>query len=57
MVVIAAVAASVLAIGKRIRVIAERVTLRLCILLRVGVLIKEEVLVRRGSVVVQAEIV
>ena len=45
-VVAAAVALSVLAIGKRIKgATAEQVLLRLCILLQVGVLIGGEVLV------------
>ena len=56
-VVVVAAAAGVLAIGKKVGVIAKRVTLWLYILLQVGVLIKEEVLVKKRSVVVQVEIV
>ena len=44
--------AGVLAIGKRVRVIAEQVTLRPYILPRVGVLIREKVSVGGKSVVV-----
>ena len=51
-VVVAAAAAGVLAIGKRVGVIAERVTLRLYILLQVRVLMGGEVLVKEESVVV-----
>ena len=51
------VAPSILAIGERIRgAVVERVPLRLCVLLRVGVLMGGEVLVGRG-VVAQAGIV
>jgi len=54
----AAVVPSVLVIGKRVKgVTVERVPLWLCVLLQVGVLIGGEVLVGRGSVVTQAEIV
>ena len=56
-VVVAVTAAGVLAIGKRIRVTAEQVTLQPYILLQVEVLIGEEVLVKGGSIVVQARIV
>ena len=49
---VVAVAAGVLAIGKRVGAMAERVTLRPYILPRVGVLMGEEVSVRGGSVVV-----
>ena len=52
-----AAAASVLAIGKRVRATVKWVTLQPYILLQVGVLIRGEVLVRGGSVVVQAKIV
>ena len=51
-VVVTAAVASVLAIGERVGVIVEWVTLRPYILLQVGVLIGEEVLVRGESVVV-----
>ena len=51
-VVVAAVAASVLAIGKRVRVIIKWVTLQPYILLQVGVLIKKKVSVGGRSVVV-----
>ena len=51
-VVVAAAVAGVLAIGKRVGVMAERVTLRPYILLQVGVLMGEEVSVKGGSVVV-----
>jgi hypothetical protein len=51
-VVVAAVAAGVLAIGERVGVIVEWVTLRPYILLQVGVLIGEKVLVKEESVVV-----
>ena len=51
-VVVTVTAAGVLAISERIGVTAKRVTLRLYILLQVGVLIGEEVLVKGGSVVV-----
>jgi len=55
---IAAVVPSVPAIGKRVRGAAvERVPLRLCVLLRVGVLMGGEVLVGGGSVVARVEIV
>ena len=55
--VVAIVAPSVLAIGKRVRGAAvERVPLRPCVLLRVGVLIGGEVSVG-GGVVVRAGIV
>ena len=54
---VAAAVTGVLAIGKRVGVIAERVTLRPYILLQVKVLIKKEVLVRGGSIVVQIGIV
>ena len=57
MVVVTAVAASVLAIGERVGVIVEWVTLRPYILLQVGVLIGEKVLVKEESVVVQVGIV
>ena len=56
-VVVIAVAASVLIIGKRVRVTAKRMTLRPYILLQMGVLMGEEVLIRRRSVVVQVGIV
>ena len=56
-VVVAAAAAGVLAIGERVGAMAERVTLRPCVLLRVGVLMGEEVSVGGGSVVVRAGIV
>ena len=56
-VVVAVTAAGVLAIGKRIRVTAEQVTLQPYILLQVEVLIGEEVSVRGRSIVVQARIV
>ena len=46
-----------LAIGERVRVIAEQVTLRLYILPQVGVLIGGEVLVKRKSIIIQAGIV
>ena len=51
-VVVAAVVAGVLAIGERVGVMAKWVTLRLYILLQVGVLMGEEVLVKGGSIVV-----
>ena len=51
-VTITAAAASVLVIGKRVRVTAKRVTLRPYILLQVEVLIGGEVSVRGGSVIV-----
>ena len=51
-VVVVAAVAGVLAIGKKVGVIAKRVTLWLYILLQVGVLIGEEVLVRKRSIVV-----
>ena len=57
MVAIAAAAAGVLAIGEKVKAIAKRVTLRPYILLQVGVLIGGEVSVKRGSVIVQVEIV
>ena len=56
-VVVAVVTAGVLAIGEKVGAMVEWVTLRPYILLRVGVLIGEEVLVRGGSIVVQAGIV
>ena len=56
-VVVAAVVAGVLAIGERVGVIVEWVTLRPYILLQVGVLIGEKVLVKEESVVVQVGIV
>ena len=56
-IVVTVVVASILAIGKRVGVTVKRVTLRLCILSRVGVLIRGEVLVGEESVVVRAEIV
>ena len=46
-----------LAIGERVGVTAERVTLRPYILPQVGVLMGGEVSVKRGSVVVQARTV
>ena len=52
-----AAAAGILTIGKRIRVIAEWVTLRPYILLQVGVLIRGKVSVKKKSVIVRAEIV
>ena len=55
--VVTVAVAGVLAIGERVEVMAKRVTLRPYILLRVGVLIGEEVLVKGKSIVVQAEIV
>ena len=55
--IVVAAAAGVLAIGKRVGATAEQVTLRPYILPRVGVLIRGEVSVGRGSVVVQAGIV
>ena len=54
---VAVVAASVLAIGKRVRATAEQMTLRPCILLQIGVLFRGEVLVKGRSVVVWAGIV
>ena len=56
-IVVAAAIAGVLAISKRVEVIAEQVTLQPYILPRVRVLIGEEVLVKGGSMVVQIEIV
>ena len=56
-VVIATAVAGVLAIGKRVRAITEQVTLQLYILLQVGVLIGEKVLVKEGSIIIQAGIV
>ena len=56
-VVVTVAVAGVLAIGESVEVMAKRVTLRPYILLRVGVLIGEEVLVKGKSIVVQAEIV
>ena len=55
-VVIAAVAASVLAISKKVGVTAEQITLRPYVLLRVKVLIGGEASVKGGNVVVRAEI-
>ena len=49
---VAAVAAGVLAIGKRVGVIVKWVTLQPYILLQVGVLVGGEVLVKRGSIIV-----
>ena len=51
-VAVIAAAAGVLTIGKRIRAIAEQITLQPYILLRMGVLIGGKVSVRRRSVVV-----
>ena len=51
-VVVIAVAAGVLIIGKRVKVIVEWVTLWPYILLQVGVLIGGEVLIKGRSVVV-----
>ena len=51
-IVIVAVVAGVLAIGKKVKAIAKQVTLQLYILLQVGVLIGEEVSVRGKSIVV-----
>ena len=56
-IVVAAAAASVLAISKRVGAMAERVTLRPYILLQMGVLIGEEVSVGGENMVVQAGIV
>ena len=56
-VVVVAVVASMLAIGKKVGVIVKQITLRPYILLQVGVLIGEEVSVKKKSVVIQAEIV
>ena len=50
--IVVVAAAGVLAIGKRVEVMAEWVTLRPYILPRVGVLIGGEVLVRGGSIVI-----
>jgi hypothetical protein len=51
-VVVAAAAAGVLAIGKRVGAMAKQITLQPYILLQVGVLIEREVVVRGGSVVI-----
>ena len=51
-IVVAVAAASMLAIGKRVGVTAERVTLQPYILPQVGVLIKKKISVREGSMVV-----
>ena len=51
-VVVAAAVAGVLVIGKRVGVMVEWVTLQPYILLRVGVLVGGEVLVRKKSIVV-----
>ena len=51
-IVVAVAAASVLAIGERVGVIAKQVTLRPYVLPQVGVLMEEEVLVRGGNIVV-----
>ena len=55
-VVVVVAAASVLTIGERVGVTAEQVTLRPYVLLRVGVLMGEEVSVKRGNVVMRAGI-
>ena len=51
-IVVAAAAAGVLVISERVKATVERVTLRPYVLLRVRVLIREEVSARGGSVVV-----
>jgi hypothetical protein len=54
---ITAAAAGVLAISKRVEVMAEWVTLQPYILPQVEVLIKEEVSVKKRSIIIQAKIV